>query len=902
MAMIDRIMKERAAKAEEFRKLGIDPYATKSGRTNKAAEVLEDYDKMEGKEVTVAGRVMFWRDFGKLAFAKVRDESGEIQVILKKDNLGDIENQLKLYDVGDIVDATGKVTKSKTGEISVEATAFTILTKAVRPLPEKREGLKNIEERYRRRYLDILMNEDSRQMIVWRAEIEKAIREFLWEREFVEVDTPILQPTYGGTNAKPFYTHLNALNVDLYLAVAHELYLKKVIVAGIENVFTLGRCFRNEGVDKSHNPEFVLLETMSAYHNYEYNMDLTEEMYRYICDNVFGRTTFKVCGQNVDLGKPWRRVMMVDLVREEKGIDFEKLSLDEANELLKKAGVEEQPTIGNALVQYMEATIAPSLIQPTIVYGHPVEISPLVKRIPGSEKYVERFELYFGGMETGDNWSELNDPTELRARFEEEQRRKEEGDEEAHPMDLDFVEAMEYGMAPTTGLGPGIERLAMMLGETENIDDVIWFPLVKPDLEEGELESGAQVTGKLTWEYDYLYSKYGLDYESIEIPDIEGDDYLSMTGKFRAEHPSATAGYVVIEGISVHDKDKELSAMRNDIVKSLRGITKADIDADPRLRSFRDMYRKMGVDFRSRRPSPEALLRRISQGRDLYSVNNVVDAYNAIVITQQISSGAFDIDQMKAPMLLDVSNGNEEMTVVGGEVKSINPGEVVYRDKVSPYNIDYNYRDSDRTKITEKTKNIIINAEGVGDISAEDVRKALQLNAAVIQKFCGGKIVQAGLVRASTQAQPSVARPMNREEFPYDDKKISLVVADDIDTGVAMNVVGHLNVAVGNRGGDIMGRDSYSDSSGVKHLGISRYPVIVLKGSRADIKELVSKAESEGLVVIDYPEEMFTTRTDDDLNDALSKRKNEDLSYYGVALVGGKKKVDKLTKQFKLYK
>jgi len=748
-SMLEKIRNDRLEKIRKLREMGIDPYPTTSGRTHKSAEIMDNFEKMQGKEVTVAGRVMFWRDFGKLTFAKLRDGSGQIQLLLKKQNLGKDWAQLKLYDVGDIVDATGTVTKTKTGEISVEVTKLTILTKALRPLPEKREGLKDIESRYRRRYLDFLLNEEARRKILNRAEIEKAIREFLWSKDFVEVDTPILQPTYGGTNAKPFVTHINALNMDMYLSVAHELYLKRVIVAGIENVFTIGRCFRNEGIDKSHNPEFSLLETMSAYHNYEFNMDITEEMYRYICDHVFGRFDFKVVGQDVDLEKPWKRVMMVDLVREEKGLDFEKMSLDDANNELAKVKIEPQNSVGVAMVEYMESQIAPNLIQPTFVMGHPVEVSPLCKRIPGNEKYVERFELYFGGMETGDNWTELNDPVELRQRFEDEQKKKEEGDEEAHPMDLEFVEAMEFGMAPTTGLGPGIERLAMMLGETENIDDVIWFPMMK---RKGGSESGGSVavTDKLDFDFDQVFSDHGIRTQSITIPEIEGDKYLSMSDDFRKTYPTATSGYVIIEGVKVEDRNADLVKLRKDILSHLRGLTSADIDSNRNLRSFREMYRTMGIDWHSRRPSPEALLRRVSQGRELYNVNTMVDAYNLVVITQQVSVGTFDLDNLETPLTLEIAKGGEKMEIIGGDIKEVAKGEVIYMDKKEPYNLDYNYRDAERSKTALETTRILINAEGVGEISAEQVLKALKLTAAIVLKYGGGKVVGSGLVRAGT--------------------------------------------------------------------------------------------------------------------------------------------------------
>lgn len=472
--MLDIIKKERLEKVEDFRKKGIDPYATTSNRTHMAEEVSGNFSKLEGKKVTVAGRLMSFRNFGKIAFSDLLDGSGKVQLYMKEETMKNWDD-LNLFDVGDIVDATGKVVKTKTEEISIEVEQLDILTKAIRPLPEKWEGLKDVEGRYRKRYLDILLNPESKERLVARENITKAIRQFLWEKDFVEISTPILQPVYGGTNATPFTTKVEALDMTAYLAIANELYLKRIIVGGIENVFTIGRLFRNEGVDRSHNPEFSMLETMSAYHNYEYNMDLTEEMYRYICKNVFGKYVFKIAGQNIDFEKKFRRIKMVDYTKKETGMDFDKMDIKEANKVLAEKKIEAQNSVGEALIEYFEKVLGPKLIEPTIVYGHPVEVSPLCKRIPGDEKYVERFELYIAGIETGDNWTELNDPVELRERFELDQERA-----DAHPNDMEFVEAMEYGMAPTTGLGPGIERIAMMLTETENIDDVIWFPLMKP--------------------------------------------------------------------------------------------------------------------------------------------------------------------------------------------------------------------------------------------------------------------------------------------------------------------------------------------------------------------------------------------------------------------------------------
>jgi DNA/RNA-binding domain of Phe-tRNA-synthetase-like protein len=373
-----------------------------------------------------------------------------------------------------------------------------------------------------------------------------------------------------------------------------------------------------------------------------------------------------------------------------------------------------------------------------------------------------------------------------------------------------------------------------------------------------------------------------------------------MSKEFRNEYPTATAGYAIIEGADVSKKNPDLRKLQAEIMKMLQGITKADIESSKNLQSFRNMYSKMGVNWHSRRPSPEALLRRISQGKELYQVNDMVDAYNLVVMTQQVSVGAFDLDQLKKPFELKIADGSERIEVIGGEVKDLDEGEVCYFDQNGPYNLDYNYRDAERSKITKESERILINTEGVGDIADSEVEKALKLTIAIIQQFCGGKLVDAGLVKASGASQRYVHEV--RDEYPYDDKKITVVVADDIEPGIATNVVGHLTTSVGKNADDIMGRPFYTDKSGEKHIGISRYPVIILKGKKSKIEKLIDQARDENLLVVDYPKEMFETRTDDDLNQALEKKAEEELEYYGVALCGDKDKVEKLTKNFSLYK
>lgn len=482
--------KIRIEKTNQLRELGINPYPSKSNRTHKTDEIISKFDELDGAEVTVVGRLMSWRGHGQLVFTDIQDQYGRIQLYIKSDEISQTskENQtigfenLNLLDIGDIVEANGTVTKTQRGEISILVKNIKILTKALRPLPSQVDGIKDRETILRKRYLDTIINPEKRKVFEYGAKIVFAIREFLNGKGFLEIQTPIIQPIYGGGTAKPFTTHVNALGMDYYLAIAHELYLKRLITAGFENVYNIAGYFRNEGIDRTHNPQFNMLETMTAFQNYEFNMDLIEEMYKYIGEKVFGKTTFKVEGQEVDFGQKWERIQMIDAVKKYAGYDFNDVKdLEHAHRILDEIGFEDEKasSIGEVMVQVFEEKVEEQLIQPTFVYGHPVEISPLAKTMDSDPRFVERFEIFIGGIEGGDNWTELNDPVELYARFKDQVDRGRAGQEEFHPMDVDFLETMEHGMPPTTGLGPGIERLIMMFTEEKYIDDVMFFPMMK---------------------------------------------------------------------------------------------------------------------------------------------------------------------------------------------------------------------------------------------------------------------------------------------------------------------------------------------------------------------------------------------------------------------------------------
>ncbi len=474
----------RVEKLELLRQANVEPYADRYVRTHKTLEILERFEELEGQEVSVAGRIMSKRDQGKVIFMHIQDFSGRIQSYIRIDELGQTKFDLiTKFDVGDIVGVEGKVFRTKRGEISIHTRDVKLLSKAMRPLPEKFHGLTNVETRYRQRYLDLVMNPDVRQVFVTRSKIIRVMREFLEAREFLEVETPTLHTVPGGAAARPFSTHHNALDIDLYLRIALELPLKRLIVGGFEKVFEIGRTFRNEGISIKHNPEFTMMELYQAYANYEDIMELTEEMIAHIVNKVHGTLEITYQGQNLHFQTPWRRLTMLDGILEYSGVDFRDIKTDEqAYQAAQEKGlhVEADASRGKIINEFFEEFVEPNLIQPTFITGHPVEISPLAKRNADQPEYTDRFEAFIFGRELANAFSELNDPIDQRLRFEAQASERAKGDDEAHLMDEDFVQALEYGLPPTGGLGIGIDRLVMFLTDSASIRDVILFPTMRP--------------------------------------------------------------------------------------------------------------------------------------------------------------------------------------------------------------------------------------------------------------------------------------------------------------------------------------------------------------------------------------------------------------------------------------
>ena len=482
MEKLSDLEKQRYLKLERIKARGIDPYPPRVRRTHTAAEAISEFEagKSAG-EISLAGRLMSVRVMGKSTFAHIEDGSGRIQIYLRQDSLGEEAYEFfkRDFDIGDFIGVTGELFRTRTGEITLHVNDFRMLAKSLHPLPEKWHGLKDVETRYRQRYLDLIANKEVREIFVIRARIVTALRRFLDERGFLEVETPVLQPIYGGAAARPFVTYHNVLDQELYLRISDELYLKRLIIGGYERVYEIGKDFRNEGVSHKHNPEFTQLEFYQAYADYNDVMEMAEEMISYVAQEVLGTTRITYQGSEIDLSPPWRRLSLREAIKEESGIDYEEYpDAQSLYQAIKAIGgdVEPKENRGKLIDTLLSNYVEPKLIQPTFLIDYPVEISPLAKRKPGHPDTVERFEGFVGGMEICNAFTELNDPLDQKERFLAQRRAYAAGDQEAHQMDTDWLTALSYGMPPTGGFGMGIDRLTMLLTDQVSIREVILFP------------------------------------------------------------------------------------------------------------------------------------------------------------------------------------------------------------------------------------------------------------------------------------------------------------------------------------------------------------------------------------------------------------------------------------------
>lgn len=578
----------RREKAEKIRSLGMDPFGHVFKRNAFAKDIKEkykdvDHDEFENitDEYTIAGRIMFIRKMGKASFFTIQDKTDKIQIYISINDIGeDAYTLFKSADIGDIVGVKGRVMKTMTGEITIKCLEYTHLVKALRPLPEKFHGLTDIEERYRRRYVDLIMNEESKRVAFLRPKIIRCIQNFMDNRGFTEVETPILNTLLTGASARPFITHHNTQDLDMYLRIALELPLKRLLVGGMEAVYEIGRTFRNEGMDPMHNPEFTLMEAYLAYSNLDGMMEMTESMFKTIAKDIFYKDTFMWNGNEINIAGEWKKVSMTDAIKEKTGIDFRTVSVEEALKLAEEHKIEvaeHEKTLGHIINLFFEKYVEETLIQPTFLYGHPVEISPLTKKNPEDPRFVDRFELFIGGKEFANAYTELNDPVDQLERFEDQLKERELGNEEANDIDMDFVEALEYGMPPAGGIGYGIDRLVMFFTESASIRDVILFPTMKPQGAKQVINKpSTTTTQKIDFskvEIEPLFEDYvdfetfsKSDFRAVKVKECEAVPKSSKLLKF-VLNDGTGEDRVILSGIHAYYEPEEL------IGKTLIAIT-----------------------------------------------------------------------------------------------------------------------------------------------------------------------------------------------------------------------------------------------------------------------------------------------------------------------------------------
>lgn len=723
----------RKDKLKKIKSLGWNPYRASYEKTHTVKQALSGL----GNSVKTAGRLFSFREHGDIAFADLRDETGKIQIFFKKDLLGEEHfKNLKLLDIGDFIGVEGEVVKTIAGELSVAPQSYTLLTKSVLPLPGQWYGLKDIETRYRQRYLDLLLNPKVRERFNIRTKLISGVREYLDNLDFWEVETPTLQPLYGGANAKPFKTHVRALNRDVYLRIADELYLKRLIIGGYERVYEICKDFRNEGIDQSHFPEFTMIEWYEAYADYHRVMDVAEGLFKHLAKKLYGHTTLQVDENNIDIGNKWPRIEMTAILKEKLGLDVEKETVQSLKNYIEKNCQETQlvggENKGQLIFAIFEHKIPKLLEEPTWIIDYPEEVSPLSKSHRSKPGWVERFEGYIGGKEICDGWSELTDPEIQRKRLFEDSKAARKDKEEAQQVDEDFLTAMEYGMPPLGGIGIGIDRLTMFFTNTWAIKEVVLFPTLRSDTD--AVEAGSISPNNLSGSCQRFSDK----------------NIFTIDKSVKEKFPSVSIGVAVIKGVSIEKSSERLEKEKEEVVKSLGGLTTEQLGQYPEIQSYRRLYKETGIDWHSRRPSPEALLRRIALKKGLYNVNTCVDAYNLVVMKHRVSIGAFDFDNIQFPTRLRFAKNGEEILLLGEDQPTqYKEGEIAYFDQKGGFNIDFNYRDGKRTSVQLVTKDLYINVDGVFDITPQMVEKSLKEACDMIIKYCGGKIEVFGVAIAS---------------------------------------------------------------------------------------------------------------------------------------------------------
>ncbi|MFX1535370.1 MAG: lysine--tRNA ligase [Promethearchaeota archaeon] len=757
-----RIREQRLAKVRKLRELGIDPYPARAERSHENKELFDNFEKFKGKEVTVVGRIMSWREHGALKFAHIQDFFGKIQLIFKKDALLKFNKkeqrigwkEISLIDIGDFVQAKGVLTKSKTGEISVEVRSFKLLTKAIRPLPEKRIGIKDKEIRFRRRYLDLTINPDQRGIFAKKTKFWNATLEYMNNHGFYQVQTPILEETTGGADASPFITHHNVLDQDFYLRISPELHLKRLIGGGFEKIYDFGPVFRNEGIDDEHAQDYWHIEYYWAYADYNDGMDFVRDLIRYSAQKAFETLKFETRGYKFDLSKEWKKIDYIQVIKERFGVDIFKTPNKKMYEIIKKEGIDiEFENNRNRLVDNLWKIIRKEISGPAFLINEPKFMSPLAKSKPEDTRITERFHVLVAGSENGNGYSEINDPIDQYERFKEQQDMRDAGDDEAQMMDIDYVEMLEYGMPPCTGYAHS-ERLFWFLADLTAREGV-FFPLTKTLFENTtkeiyHIEEPRKVTGIAVKKFEQKLKQLRSNITLKELDQIDNPKIISIDKGILEKFENINIGIAIIRGVNIEKSNNELFDLKKNVVTSIgKVLSEEEVDDIPQIESYFNMYKQMGVDTHSRKASPEALLRNILSGGVLTKVNTCVDAYNIAVLLTQISAGAFDLKNIKSPVTVREAKNGEQIKIIGSETKKLKKGEVCYFDKKGPYNMDYNFRDAERTKVTEKTKDLWINVEGVNSITREQVADALKLTVELITRYCGGEVELIGMVKTN---------------------------------------------------------------------------------------------------------------------------------------------------------
>ncbi len=713
MSTLEEIYQIRLKKLEELRRKGINVYPTKFPHDNAIKPILDNFTNFDGIQVSTAGRIMSWREHGKSTFGHLQDETGKIQIYFKIDEMKeDAYELIKYLDVGDIIGVKGTAFRTHRGEITILVKEWDLLTKSLRPLPEKWEGLSDKEIRLRKRYLDLLMNEDSRRIFKIRHDLVRGIREFLDRKGLTEVEVPILQPLYGGANAKPFTTHINSLDSLAYLKIASELYLKRLVVGGLGGVYDISKNFRNEGVDQTHYFEFSMLEAYVPYIDYQQMMDLLEEMMRYLAMDVLKTEVVKVHENEVNLNQEWKRITMYDLIKEDQGIDVTSMSDDELLKYAhsKKIDLEGNTRRGEIIFYIFDKISSKKLMNPTWVYDYPMEISPLSKRNFDRPEIAERFELYIGGKEIMDGWSEKNDPIDQRQSFEAENYRKLDAESEvAQPIDEDFIESMEYGMPPTAGVGVGIERLTEFFTNVWTIQETILFPFKKP------------------------------------IVDSDADDGQTLflvTKKIYEQYPDTLVGVVIARDIHNGESTEEIRGLLQTEQQRIKStLTEETLKADPKINIWRETFKSFGSKPSEYRSSVENLPRMILKGRELRSENKLVDIYNYVSLKYTLPAGGEDLDKTEGSIKLTFAGKDEAPVKLLGDEKEESPyeGEVIYKDNLSAICRRWNWREADRTKLTRETNNAVLVLEARTPVTVEELETALTELAQLLERHTGAK-------------------------------------------------------------------------------------------------------------------------------------------------------------------